>query len=59
MLISGLAAVAAVISSLFFFGAIFPPLVAYFASSAVGLPFLVVMWRLNDRYTDLLFRDDL
>ncbi len=35
-----------------------PTMVAYFGSGATALPFIYVIWRLDDRYTDLLFRDD-
>ncbi len=59
MAVSGIAALVATFGSLFFFSFILTPFVAYFGSSLVALPFIVVIWRLDSRYTDLLFRDDL
>ena len=59
MTMAGAGALVVTFGSLAWFIRVFPPLVAYFACSAVALPFLVVMWRLESRYADLLFRDDL
>ncbi|MGA1975590.1 MAG: hypothetical protein ABSG92_08135 [Conexivisphaerales archaeon] len=59
MVVTGLAAVVGTFGSLALFIALFPALVAYFGSSLVGLPFLLLLWRFESRYTDLLFRDDI
>ena len=37
----------------------FTLLVAYFGSALVAVPFLLVLYRLDSRYGDLQFRDDL
>jgi hypothetical protein len=37
----------------------FTLLAAYFGSALVSVPFLLVLYRLDSRYGDLQFRDDL
>jgi hypothetical protein len=59
MAVAGVAALAGTFGSLYFLSTVLPPLVAYFGSSLVGMPFVVLLWRLDSRYNDLLFRDDL
>ena len=59
MAISAAAALVCTIGSFFLLAPREPTIVAYFGSGALALPFLYLLWRLDDRYTELLFRDDL
>lgn len=57
--VAGASALVATFGSLLMLSFLFPLLVAYFGSALVGMPFLVLLWRLESRYSDILFRDDL
>ncbi len=57
--VAGASALVATFGSLFLLSFLFPLLVAYFGAALIGMPFLVVLWRLESRYSDIMFRDDL
>jgi hypothetical protein len=57
--VASLAALVAIFGSFFVLVTYFTLVTAYFGSAAVSLPFLAVLWRLDSRYGDLQFRDDL
>jgi len=59
MAVAGACALVATFGSLFLLSSLFPLMVAYFGSAMFGMPFLVMLWRLESRYSDILFRDDL
>jgi hypothetical protein len=59
MAVAGAGALVASFGSLFLLASFFPLLVAYFGSALFGMPFLVILWRLESRYSDILFRDDI
>jgi hypothetical protein len=59
MTLAGATALIATFGSLYMLSLRFPLLVAYSGSALVGMPFLVLLWRLESRYSDVLFRDDL
>jgi hypothetical protein len=56
---AGAGALAVTFGSLFLLLSLMPLMVAYFGSALIGLPFLVLLWRLESRYSDILFRDDM
>jgi hypothetical protein len=57
--LAGIAAIVATFGSFFVLATYFALIVAYMGSAAIGAPFLLVLWRLDNRYGDLQFRDDL
>jgi hypothetical protein len=59
MAVFSVASLVATFGPLLYFGAFFTPWSAISVASLAGLPFLIVVWRLDGRYNDLLFRDDL
>ena len=59
MALATVGALVGTFGSLFMLGTVFPVMIAYFISGAIGLPFIVLVWRLDSRYNDLLFRDDI
>jgi hypothetical protein len=55
----GLLSLVTVIGSYLLLATYFTLVVAYLGSAVVGVPLLFVLWRLDSRYGDLQFRDDL
>jgi hypothetical protein len=56
---AGAGALVVTFCSLILLLSLMPLMVAYFGSALIGLPFLVLLWRLESRYSDILFRDDM
>jgi len=54
-----LSALVAIIGSYLLLATYFTLVVAYMGSAAASAPFLFALWRLDSRYGDLMFRDDL
>ncbi|HVP23228.1 MAG TPA: hypothetical protein VMS77_04890 [Conexivisphaerales archaeon] len=57
--IVGLLSLVVTFGSYFVLVTYFPLVVAYVGSGALALPLLYVLWKLDSRYGDLQFRDDL